>query len=55
MIPRPMPDPCVECTNKQGCMTSETYKCPRFSQIFTQYWDETTAFLRQQLLPEKEI
>ena len=55
MIPKPMPNPCVECTNKQGCMTSETYKCPRFSQIFTQYWDETTAFLRQQLLSEKEI
>ena len=54
MIPRPMPDPCVGCSNRQGCISSETYQCPRFSELFTQYWDETVTYLRQQLLPEKE-
>ena len=54
MIPRPMPDPCVGCSNQQGCISSETYCCPRFTELFIQHWEETTKFLRQQL-PKKEV
>lgn len=54
MIPRPMPDPCADCTNRHGCLSSETYKCPHFSEVFIRYWDEAVNYLRQQLLPEQE-
>lgn len=50
MIPKPMQDPCIQCSRKQGCDSSETYKCPRFHEVFVRSWDETVAFLRQQLL-----
>ena len=47
--PRPMRDPCDGCDKAAVCATSETYKCPRFHEIFVRSWDETVAFLREEI------
>ena len=54
MIPKPMTDPCIHCDKQKSCASADTYKCPVFHKAFVQAWDETVAFLKQQLLPGKE-
>jgi len=55
MIPRPMPDPCADCSKKLLCLSADTYKCPAFCETFIRSWDETVAFLKAQLLlPHQE-
>lgn len=55
MIPKPMPDPCACCPKQQSCTSTDTYKCPAFHEAFVRAWDETVAFLKQQLwqLPQE--
>ena len=54
MIPRPMTDPCIHCEKQNTCISADTYKCPTFHTVFVRSWDETVAFLKQQLLYKKE-
>ena len=54
MLPKPMTDPCTCCEKQQTCLSADTYKCPAFHKAFVQAWDETVAFLKQQLLPAEE-
>lgn len=53
MQPYFMPDPCAQC-DKTACASADTYKCAQFHDLFVQSWDDTVAYLRQQLLPQKE-
>lgn len=54
MIPKPMTDPCIHCEKQKACISADTYKCPTFHTAFVQAWDETVAFLKQQLHGKKE-
>ena len=54
MIPKPMTDPCLHCEKQKTCFSADTYKCPAFHAAFVRAWDETVAFLKQQLLCKKE-
>lgn len=51
--PKPMKDPCLDCPKGASCISSETYKCPRFQQVFIRAWDETVTHLRQMLHKEE--
>lgn len=55
MQPYYMPDPCAQCDKATACASSDTYKCPRFHDLFVQSWDDTVGYLRQQLLLEQEV
>ena len=56
MFPKPMQDPCTQCERTAVCQSAETYKCPAFHEAFVSAWDDTIAFLRQQLgLPPLEV
>lgn len=48
-IPRPMPDPCKCCPKSRQCNSNDTYKCGLFRALFISAWDETVAFLKEQI------
>ena len=48
-IPRPMADPCRRCPKAAKCQSADTYKCDLFRVVFIRAWDETIAFLKEQL------
>ena len=49
-IPAPMQNPCAACEKAQSCLSAETYQCEIFRAAFIRSWDETTGWLRQQLM-----
>ncbi len=47
--PKPMADPCRLCPRAAQCRSADTYKCDLFRVLFVRAWDETVAFLKEQL------
>lgn len=54
MLPTPMTDPCAQCDKARVCASAETYKCPRFHEIFVKSWDETIDFLKRKLQQKED-